>query len=368
MRIKQQINIFYLLLFLSFTSSINALDLSAYTPDLIDVRINHLDSTSKVNPIIWGSSLTTGFDITHNRKIDDTHNGGIYLRPNAKKDNQPDVVISVEHLNETSSQWEAQAHVIYPSGFGLGGGFVEKPFGTDNLWFAKFIYQKKEAKKSFIISPFIEYNEGEISPGILGAVYNKNYFIGGNASDEQWRTMLAYISEKSDSIYQPVIEARYIDNTIGDNDGVKYWFVNASLKYNGGFFGHNSRLGRALGPSANVHENPVSYLGSNWNRTADLWETGKLVNFRLSHKEFFDNSHITNIQTAVFPAQFISNNTIMHGLFIGYEHINQTSMPNDDIGIAGYSVNIDKSLLTLVGKHNFENNDQEIIFTIMLSL
>jgi hypothetical protein len=337
-----------------------AADTSLYAPGEIDLRLSHTKETTNFNPIMWGQALTAGMNTINRSGSNDEETAGVYLRPNANQQGLADIVLGVEYFNQDQSLWEAQAHIIMPSGFGFGGGFVESPYGTDNLWFAKLIYQQKHGDVDVLVSPLLESNESNVSLGGYGAVYNDSTFLGGNINDEQWRITGALIAPENTSLFRPAIEMRYTDATIGDHDGSKTSNVHITFKYVGGFFRNSSRLGRALGPAANVYQNPVSYLGSNWNRLADLWEIGDLTNLRVTHKELVDGSDFTNVQAIAFPAQYARVTNWTAGFLLGYEGNFYDEQADEDIAILGYSKKFGNTRYSLIGKRNSETHIHEI--------
>lgn len=342
---------------------------SDYIPDEVDLRLSQSRDKTNFNPVIWGKAWSGGANLIFNPSVSQEHNtAGLYFRPNTHKKDLPDIVLAVEHVNADSRHIEGQGHIIMPSGFGVGGGFVQSPYGSGDLWFAKFLYQNKFKGINFIASPLIEGNDSKVNAGGYGAVYTDEVFFGGNISDEQWRLNGAFIAPENESMFQPAVEVRYTDTDIGDFDGTQTVNIHFTLKYVGGFFRHASRLGRALGPAANVYQNPVSYLGSNWNRLYDLWEIGGLTNARLTHQQLGTGLDATNFQVIAFPAQYAKITNWTAGFFAGYEGNFLDGANNEDIAILGYSKKFTDTRFSLLGKHNFETDEYEIILGLIFAL
>jgi len=225
---------------------------------------------------------------------------------------------SVEVADSTAIEFQSEYRA--PFGLGLGGGFVEKYSSAVDTIFGKVSYRNKLSYFNYILEMQVQDVAGRTSGGGYVAFYDEQLMLASGYDGEQWRTCLGYIAPVRETRFRPALEVLYVDNSIGEQDGPKILFANATLKFSGGFLSHKARLGRAMGPTGLEFGNPLAFLFPTWNRRLDLWELGGLGNFRLERRELPDGSTTERYEALAFPFQFDESENVLDYLFVGGFH------------------------------------------------
>ncbi len=340
------------------------------TPYMVDIRASHAATNDQdaLNVTLWGPNLNGGIGSRRDGNGGDTTYVGAFFRPFGNNIDR-DLVFGVNYLNDNGiSQSEAQGQYIGRDGVGFGLGYVEGLANSRDLYFTKFIYRKKHRDWNVYLSPQWQRNPDKNDLGGYLALSNDEVFMSAGTDGEQWRGLLGVVAERGKTAsLQPTGEILYVDNSLGDRDGVKFFFVNGSLQYAGGFLSHQSRLGRALGPSGNHFGNPLSFLSQSWNRNADVWEIGQLANVRIIEAEFPNGQEVEIFETVVFPTQFVRDSSWANGLFLGFQNrdfrFESDTLQSGKAGLIGYKRQFGRALIASRLLHDFELSSNDLVFT-----
>jgi PAS domain S-box-containing protein len=185
----------------------------------------------------------------------------------------------------------------------------------DNYWQGEIWNKRKngDVYPEWLCITAITNPEGLISNYVgtftdIIALYGKQLMASWGSDGEQWRSTVGYVApDQGAAELRPAIEMFYVDNTIGQVNGSKDMMVTGSLGYRKGFLGHESRLGRAMGPTGVEFSNPLGYLNPNFNRRLTAWEVGELVNFRFIHKTLPNSGREETLETASLSWPIIQN-------------------------------------------------------------
>jgi hypothetical protein len=167
----------------------------------------------------------------------------------------------------------------------------------------------------------------ETSPGGYVALFTEQLMGVVGTDGEQWRVTGAFIAPDRKQLFRPTVEVLYVDNSIGQFNGPRSIFANATLKYEGGFLSHPARLGRAMGPQGLEFGNPLGFLFPTWNRRLEVWEMGSLGDFRAERIRFPNHTTQERYEALLFPFQFDQSPSILDHLFAGAAYLNS---PNKD--------------------------------------
>jgi hypothetical protein len=187
---------------------------------------------------------------------------------------------------------------------------------------------------NYVLTIQFQEKDDQGSGGGYGAIYNDVIMLTYGNDGEQWRGSLGYIATDANPLFRPAFEVLYVDNTIGDYDGTRFLFVNATLAYKGGFLSHPVRLGRAMGPQGLEFSNPLGFLRPTWNRRLDVWELGGLVDFRLVSVEEPTGDRADKYEILAFPFQLDGRANLFDHFYVGGFH-SAKSADIDSSGIMG---------------------------------
>ncbi len=340
------------------------------TPYMVDIRASHgsIVDREAVNVARWGPNLNAGFGSWRDGNAGDATYAGASFRPFGN-DTDRDLVFRVNYLNDNGiRQSEAQGQYIGRDGVGFGLGYVEGLANSRDLYFTKFIYRKKHGDWNVYLSPQWQRNPDKNDLGGYFVLSTDEVFMSAGTDGEQWRGLLGVVTKRRErALLRPVGEILYVDNSLGDRDDVKFFFINGSLRFDGGFMSPQSRLGRALGPSGNHFGNALSFLSQSWNRTADVWEIGQLANMRIIRAEFPNRQEVEIFETVVFPTQFVRDGSWANGLFLGFQNRNfrfeSGTLQSGKAGMIGYNRQFSQVLIATRLLRNFALSSNELVFT-----
>lgn len=283
-----------------------------------DSHYRYTNNTKEYNLIWWSPIFKGGVGIIDFDDKGKTKYIGGFLRPLLLWPNWGELITGFQSTDVNGNgAYEFQGEYRLPLGLGLGGGFVERNgTGSDTL-FGKVSYRNKWREWNYILGLQGQKIADESSPGGYIALYNKQVMLTFGQDGEQWRTTLGYVTQDRQVLLRPAFEVLWVDNTIGNLDGPQFLFVNATLKFYGGFLSHPARLGRAMGPTGLEFGNPLGFLLPTWNRRLNLEEIGGLVNFRLVRLELPNTTTTGQTEVLVFPFQFDSQRNMLDSLFFG---------------------------------------------------
>jgi hypothetical protein len=233
----------------------------------------------------------------------------------------------------TENAVEFQGEYRFPFGLGFGGGFVDTTLADRDIQFGKMTFRNRWGRWNYVLEVQGQDYGEETFPGGYGAIYNPEVMGVLGTDGEQWRAAVGIISPWTDAFVRPTLEVLYVDNSIGEFDGPKVWFANATLKYSGGFLSHPARLGRAMGPQGLEFGNPLGFLSPTWNRRLEIWEMGSLADFRAEHITTPSRATTERYEGLVFPFQFAGTKTVLDHLFAGGSYFK--SRTKDTPGVIG---------------------------------
>ncbi|MDO9141787.1 MAG: hypothetical protein Q7U38_15820 [Methylobacter sp.] len=322
----------------------------------------------QVNSLLWGPSVKGGYGVQVSETGgQDTHYFGGFARPLLTRPELGDLILGAQEiLRGDAKQTEVQGEYRLPSGLGFGGGFVDKTHNDQDIKFAKISYRQQWQSINYIVSTQWQRFQQRDYPGGYIAVYNKQLMATWGSDGEQWRGTLGYVApDQGADKLRPALEVFYVDNSIGQVNGSKDVWITGSLGFRKGFLGHESRLGRAMGPTGVEFANPIGYLNPNFNRRLTAWEIGELVNFRFIHRSLPNGGREQTLETAVYPGQLLGVDSLFSALFVGLG----TTSPNpgqDGIsGLLGYHKRIDNIESSFRVQHDFDGDDTAIFFSLI---
>lgn len=337
-----------------------------FHPGKADFHYLHDDSSNQYNFIWWSPTFKGGWGIIdYDNKTDTKYYGG-YIRPLLPKSGKGELILGyLEVDGSTSDDYEFQGEYRFPFGLGFGGGFVSRSAGGKDVEFGKITYRTKDKKINYILE--LQYQEmgDDGACGGYMTVYNEEVMFTFGDDGEQWRAVLGYIAPKGNEKWRPAFEIMYVDNTVGDIDGNKFLFINATLGFKGGFLSHPARLGRAMGPQGLEFGNPLGFLSPTWNRRLDTWELGDLADFRIVRTEKPSGAITDRTEFLIFPFQFDDNTDILDALYIGGFYA-RDPVEEDSSGILG-GIFGKFGFLTLGvgGDYNFDTGEKRVIVGII---
>ncbi len=322
----------------------------------------------QVNSILWTPVFKGGHgvQVSESGGQDLNYFGG-FARPLLARPELGDLILGAQEiLQGDSKQTEMQGEYRLPSGLGLGGGFVDRNLSDQDIKFAKISYRNEWQSVKYIASTQWQRFQGQDYPGGYLALYNKQLMATWGSDGEQWRSTAAYVApDQGPDKLRPAIEVFYVDNAIGKITGSKDLMVTGSLGFRKGFLGHESRLGRGMGPTGVEFANPLGYLNPNFNRRLTAWEVGEFVNFRFIHKTLANAGREETLETAVYPGQLFGTDTLINALFVGVGVTSPNPGQKGVSGLLGYHKRIDNIESSCRVQHDFDRDDTSIFFSLI---
>jgi len=335
-------------------------------PGKIDVHYLYTKTTDEYNFILWTPVFKGGVGVVDYDTGGRTEYSGGYFRPLLPQDGKGELILGFLAVDTSLTySYEFQGEYRFPSGIGVGGGFVSREDGGNDVEFGKISFRNIFSDWNYIIEVQCQEIADKKSPGGYATVYNDNFMFTYGNDGEQWRTVFGYIAEENKSIFRPAFEILYVDNTIGSVDGNQFLFINTTLKYKGGFLSHPARLGRAMGPQGLEFGNPLGFLSPTWNRRLDVWELGDLADFRLVRLEKPSGITTEKYEALMFPFQFDRNNDLLDSVYLGFFY-SKDSSSSDSPGIMGGIFGKSGFLKVGLGAdYNFDTDEKQIFIGII---
>ncbi len=306
-------------------------------PGKLDFNYLHTDLNDTYNHILWSPVFKGGFGIIENDTGSKTKYSGGFIRPLFPEDgkNMGELILGYNETNTpTTYTYEYQGEYRLPSGLGFGAGAVESRNGGADIDFFKLSYRNKIDTWNYILSPqYQDYEGAQETVGGYAAFYNDILMMTYGNDGEQWRSALGFIAPKNSTTLRPALEAFFTDNSIGDLDGSRVWFVNLTLNFKGGFLSHPARLGRAMGPQGLEFGNPLGFLTPTWNRRLDVWELGGIADFRLFRTETANGAETNKYEALVFPFQAMDKKTNILDYIYAGGFVNRNRPAADSDGV-----------------------------------
>lgn len=360
---------FFLLVLLSenvFSSEGLSFKDSYLHPGKADYHYLHTKSTDEHNFIWWSPGFKGGGGVVDFTTASPTKYSGGYFRPLLPKDGRGELILGFLQVDTASTySHEFQGEYRFPFGLGFGGGSVSRSDGGSDIEFGKITYRNQWSDWNYILETQFQETGPEESFGGYGAIYNDNLMLTFGNDGEQWRTAFGYVSTENGPLFRPVLEVLYVDNTIGVFDGSQFLFINATLKFKGGFLSHPARLGRAMGPTGVEYGNPLGFLRPTWNRRLDVWELGGLGDFRLVRNRTSSDVVTEKYEALVYPFQFDKKDNVLDHFYAGGFY-SYASNAEEATGIMGGLFGKLGFLNAGVGAdHNFETDETRISLGII---
>ena len=304
-------------------------------PGQADFHYLHTKTSDAYNFRWWSPVFKGGGGIIDFESGGQTEYIGGYFRPLLPEDAKGELILGFLQVDIASTNsYEFQGEYRFPFGLGFGGGFVSRADGGADVDFVKISYRNQYADWKYIVETQIQEIAKEESVGGYGAIYNEFLMLTYGNDGEQWRTVIGCIAPANESMFRPAFEVLYVDNTIGDIDGDQFLFINATLKFKGGFLSQAVRLGRAMGPTGLEFGNPIGFLRPTWNRRLDVWGLGDLSAFRLVRVESPSGVTTEKYEALVYPFQFDDKDNLLDCFYIGGFY-SRDSAKEDSPGIMG---------------------------------
>ncbi len=347
-------------------------------PGKLDYLTTYKDRYISTNAFIWTQAIKAGFGTSYNGVEPTSHYGGGFFRPLVFTGYKGDLIIGYNYKMDKPNLYfyDLQAEHRLPFGLGYGGGVVKQVFQGHPVeidYWGKLSYRfKLKNKLSFIVTGQAMQYMDTIRPGGYLAVYHPAFMLTGGYDFEQWRTCLAVMSPKEGAKYRPVVEALFVDNLVGNDKGARFLFANATLGFDGGFLSNVARLGRAMGPTGLEFGNPLGYIfnprtppnspsapPNNFNRKLNVWEMGRMLNFRMENYALANKNYYGYGQMVVLPFQFDKKKNALDPIFIGGEYLygytwaNKT-MTTQNALVFGYYYNAPDFIVSVGEEYNLD--------------
>ncbi len=357
-----------LLVFQSVTYADNT-DSPYFKGGKLDAFYDRQDNGSfQVNSILWTPVVKGGHGIIVSETGDkDINYYGGFIRPLLTHSEWGDLILGAQEINQgNKNQIEVQGEYRLPFGLGFGGGFADREANGQDIKFAKISFRNEWQDIKYILSTQWQRYQNEDYAGGYIAVYNKQLMASWGSDGEQWRSTFGYVApDKGEKQLRPALEVFYVDNSIGKVDGSKDLMVSGSLGFRKGFLGHESRLGRAMGPTGMEFSNPLGYLSPNFNRRMTAWEIGDFVNFRFIHKTLPNGKREETLETAIYLFQLLGNDSLLNALFVGVGNTSPNPGKDGVSGLFGYHKRIGNFESSARVQHDFDRNDTSLFVSVI---
>ena len=316
-------------------------------PGKVDFLYRYRETEDNYNAFLWTPTFKGGGGVIDPEVGESTTYLGGFLRPLAGVRDKGDLILMAQGLEATGRRdFEAQGEYRLPMGLGFGGGFLEATEIGPDIAFGKLTWRNRWKGWNYVLAVLGQAVEDHTSPGGYAAVYNDQLMGVFGHDGEQWRVTGGYIAPTNETIFRPAAEVLYVDNSIGDFDGARSIFANATLRLQGGFLTHPVRLGRAMGPQGMEFGNPFGFILPTWNRRLETWEIGGLLDLRYERIWLPNDTHTDRFDAALFPFQFWETRSVLDYMFVGGSYtetpaINSPGVIGGAFGNVGFlSVNV----------------------------
>ncbi len=326
-------------------------------PGKLDFLYKHRRELDQYNGFVWTPIFKGGAGVLDPSSGESMHYGGGFVRPLAPWPDKGDLIIGAQAVETPLDPiYEMQGEYRFPTGFGLGGGVVETLNPLTDVRFGKLTYRNKWRAWNYILEVQWQNTFDHTDAGGYVALFNEYFMAVAGNDGEQWRVTGAFMAPESWKVVRPVIEAVYVDNSIGQVVGPKVLFANATLKYEGGFLSHPARLGRAMGPQGLEFGNPLGFLNPTFNRRLDVWEMGALADFRADRIESPTGDITERYEGYLYPMQCQPARTFLDGVFVGGAWSKSPTMDTASI-IGGIFAQLGFLKFSVGVEHQFEPRD-----------
>lgn len=336
----------------------------------LDTYLDRQDNGSfQVNSLLWTPVIKGGHGIivSETGAKDINYYGG-FIRPLVTHSEWGDLIIGAQSIIQGNNhQSEVQGEYRLPFGLGFGGGFVDREANNQDVKFAKISFRNHWQDIHYIIATQWQRYQNHDNVGGYIALYDKSFMASWGNDGEQWRSTFGYVADdKGEDKLRPAFEVFYVDNSIGQVSGSKDLMVTGSLGFRKGFLGHESRLGRAMGPTGVEFSNPLGYLNPNFNRRLTVWEVGDFVNFRFIHKTQPNGLREQTLETALYPLQLFGTDSLLNALFVGVGTTTNPNSGNDSVSVLfGYHKRVGSFESSARVQHDVDRHDTALFVSII---
>jgi hypothetical protein len=336
-------------------------------PGKLDFHYRATPGVSEFDTMWWTPSIKGGFGSTSPNRADDTRFGGAFFRPLASRPAAGDLIVGIEGVSSPASKdFEAEAEYRHPSGFALGGGFVQRTKSVQDVRFVKASYRGQVSGWHSILTVQGQRTAEKTSPGGYVALYDDRFLLVAGDDGEQWRADFGYVAPAGSGAtgaLRPAAEVLYVDNSIGRTPGPKTLFANLTLGFKGGFLSHPARLGRAMGPTGLEFGNPLGFLNPTWNRRLDPWEMGSLADFRVTGLETPAGQRTLTYEGVVFPFQPFQLDrraSCLGNLFAGLSYTHKSFAKEVPGVLVGFLGKVSFLQLSLGAEYDWRTHDKTV--------
>lgn len=337
-------------------------------PGKLDLLYRSRPDADEANLIWWSPIVKAGAGVVDPDGAGPTRYAGGYVRPLLPLEDAGELILGALEVDADGTRsHEVQAEYRFPSGFGLGGGTVDRPGADADISFVKATYRDELDELSFILEAQAQETGDDTEPGGYVALYDDELLGVVGHDGEQWRVTLNYVSPENDAFLRPAMEGLYVDNSVGRNDGPQFLFLNGTLDFGGGFLSHPAALGRAMGPQGLEYGNPLGFLNPTWNRRLNTWELGRLMNWRVVRNEQPNGNTAADFEAIVFPMQFDGRESVLDSLLIGGSYVDAPGLHTPG-ALVGFHGRVGPFNLSITVRHEFETEDTTLVIGLIDAL
>lgn len=293
---------------------------AGFHPGKLDLLLSHDEAQQYVNALFWSPvAKFGGGTLDAQAGLDQTFVGG-YFRPLWVFPAYGDLVVGGMHVeSQAGRQYELQAKYTAPCKLGFGCGLVQSELTEgDDYHFVRMEYERQIAGWTCKVAAVALDTLQHWTGGAYLAVYNERFMASAGMDGEEFRATLGFIQpERKLTPLRFAMEVAYADSDVGQFfAGGQSLLISGTLGYDGGFLGHPSRLGRAMGPTGVEFTNPLGFLRPTWNRRMETWELGTLMNWRaeLALRDY--RTARDSYECVVFPARPFASDALGR-VFVG---------------------------------------------------
>jgi hypothetical protein len=343
---------------------------------LLPNRLSGNKDVFDTSNIQFGKTFNAGFRYQGLEGSSDVTAAGAYFNPMLEREDRLTFGASIVDLGgDTDTQFELQAKYALASGFGLAATYFDNGIsGQDALTALRLDYDTEAGSGGmrFNVASLAQRNfdpdgDGSYDVGAYVRLYSDKMVVGAGYDGEEVRALFNFALAKVNGV-TPAVELLFVNSQVGDMDDGQFLLGSATLDFTGGFLAPVFSQGRVAGPSAVYYNNPVSNVSSLYNRAHDVWELGRILNFRVQGLKF-GNTRTTDYQLAFYPAHVVEGDQgQLERLFFGTKHIVNSNNGLDDIDepFVGYFGRLFGKLnASFMAGYDFGNSQAEITFGLV---
>jgi len=304
---------------------------------VLDLRQRVASQVWQTNAVLWSAPAVGAVGMTDDGDQHVSY-GGLYLSPTALLPDRVGQWVAGASAIKTGDGWNHEVQTEYrcPWGFGVGGGYLDPPAGRLSR-FGKVSFDHTFGPVRVVAAALAHDAQGTLFPGGYGSLIWEHLMGSFGHDGEQWQATLGFVAPEWSARFQPAVEVFFIDATPGEQAGTRFLFINGTLVFEHPFLSHAVRLGRALLPHGMQMANPLGYLSATWNRAPEVWELGRLLNFRVMWEQAPDESVHALYAGDVYPFHLDEDDNLADVLFLGgfYRERPVDPTPGVVVGLSG---------------------------------